>query len=253
MQYGYAYITNEGLRILADVGVEKNKLSLFRFTIGDGILEDESIDYIKTMKRVKHYITSFAISSNVRSKENEITLRGTLPDAMIHNSTYIREIGLSVLDPVTTEELMFAYIYYGTEAEYVNKENPSNKERLYEVKIALDNAENVTIITDNTIIYPTREEMNEAIQNVLPKCVDIFISSYDWIKRTEKYEYTVTNPHIHANDKIDVNFDETSLDALESNICEKQGSLQDGSFVLVTREKPNVDLTGKMYIQGVRE
>ena len=98
-----------------------------------------------------------------------------------------------------------------------------------------------------------REDVNEAINEAKTMCIPLSFPVDNWVQNaaTEKYEYIVSNDNIHTNTKIDIIFDELSLDVIEANIYEKQGSLQDGSFILVTTEKPTVELNANMYIEEV--
>lgn len=62
------------------------------------------------------------------------------------------------IDPDTQEEILFAYVNYGEEAEYINNSITEKKELYYDLIITVDNAESVNIIIDSNTVYVTEKE-----------------------------------------------------------------------------------------------
>lgn len=78
----------------------------------------------------------------------------------------MRELGLYAVDPDTEQEILFAYINYGEEAEYINNSISEKKEHYYNMIITVDNANNVAITVDPNTVYVNEKELNEKLEKL---------------------------------------------------------------------------------------
>lgn len=160
MATGITYITTKG-SILAAKTLEAKKLQFSKFVIGDGQLADTSASAIKSLTALASSVLNFDITKISRDTETQVTVRGLFQNTDADHSFYLRELGLYAIDPDTNEEILFAYINYGDEAEYINNSISAKKEHYFDMVITVDNADNVTITTDPTTVYVTEKDFNE--------------------------------------------------------------------------------------------
>lgn len=160
MATGITYITTEGA-ILAAKTLESKTLKFSKFTIGDGELTDTSASTIKALTGLVNSVLNFDITKISRDTDTQVTVRGLFQNTDAESSFYLRELGLYAIDPDTSEEILFAYINYGDEAEYINNSISAKKEHYFDMVITVDNADNVTITTDPTTVYITEKDLNE--------------------------------------------------------------------------------------------
>ena len=159
MATGITYITTKG-SILAAKTLEAKKLQFSKFVIGDGQLADTSANAIKSLTALASSVLNFDITKISRETETQVTVRGLFQNTDANASFYLRELGLYAIDPDTSEEILFAYINYGDEAEYINNSISAKKEHYFDMVITVDNADNVTITTDPTTVYVTEKDFN---------------------------------------------------------------------------------------------
>lgn len=160
MATGITYITTEGA-ILAAKTLEAKTLKFSKFTIGDGTLMDTSASAIKALTSLANSVLNFDITKISRDTDTQVTVRGLFQNTDAEHSFYLRELGLYAIDPDTNKEILFAYINYGDEAEYINNSIAAKKEHYFDMVITVDNADNVTITTDPTTVYITEKDLNE--------------------------------------------------------------------------------------------
>lgn len=160
MAYGITYITTQGA-ILAAKTLQSKTLSFSKFAIGSGEIADGSVDTIKALTGLVNQELNFDITKISRETDTQVTVRGLFKNTDAENSFYLRELGLFAIDPDTQEEILFAYINYGIEAEYINNSITEKKEHYYDMIITVDNANNVTITVDPSTVYVNEQELNE--------------------------------------------------------------------------------------------
>ncbi|MCI8641037.1 MAG: hypothetical protein HFJ59_04100 [Clostridia bacterium] len=165
MAYGVTYITTQGA-ILAAKTLQAKTLTFSKFQIGDGTIENSSMENIKALDDLVNKVVEFDITKISRETDTQITVRGLFKNTDAEDSFYLRELGLYAIDPDTNEEILFAYINYGDEAEYINNSISEKKENYYNMIIAVGNADNVTISTDESTVYVTERDLEEIKQKL---------------------------------------------------------------------------------------
>lgn len=165
MAYSTTYITTQGA-ILAAKTLQSKTISFSKFAIGSGEIADPSVENIKALTGLVSSKLNFDITKIKRETDTQVTVRGLFKNTDAEESFYLRELGLFAIDPDTQQEILFAYINYGTEAEYINNSITEKKEHYYDMIITVDNANNVTITVDPSTVYVNEQELNEKAEEL---------------------------------------------------------------------------------------
>ena len=165
MAYSTTYITTQGA-ILAAKTLQSKTISFSKFAIGSGEIADPSVENIKALTGLVSSKLNFNITKIKRETDTQVTVRGLFKNTDAEESFYLRELGLFAIDPDTQQEILFAYINYGTEAEYINNSITEKKEHYYDMIITVDNANNVTITVDPSTVYVNEQELNEKAEEL---------------------------------------------------------------------------------------
>ena len=162
MAYGTTYITTQGA-ILAAKTLQSKTLSFSHFSIGSGNIADSSVETIKALTGLVNPELNFDITKINRETDTQVTVRGLFKNTDAEEGFWLKELGLYAIDPDTNQQVLFAYINYGEEAEYINNSITEKKEHYYDMIITVDNANNVTITVDPSTVYVNEQELNDAI------------------------------------------------------------------------------------------
>lgn len=165
MAYSTTYITTQGA-ILAAKTLQSKTISFSKFAIGSGEIADPSVENIKALTGLVSSKLNFNITKIKRETDTQVTVRGLFKNTDAEESFYLRELGLFAIDPDTQQEILFAYINFGTEAEYINNSITEKKEHYYDMIITIDNANNVTITVDPSTVYVNEQELNEKAEEL---------------------------------------------------------------------------------------
>lgn len=165
MAYSTTYITTQGA-ILAAKTLQSKTISFSKFAIGSGEIADPSVENIKALTGLVSSKLNFDITKIKRETDTQVTVRGLFKNTDAEESFYLRELGLFAIDPDTQQEILFAYINFGTEAEYINNSITEKKEHYYDMIITVDNANNVTITVDPSTVYVNEQELNEKAEEL---------------------------------------------------------------------------------------
>ena len=165
MAYGVTYITTQGA-ILAAKTLQSKTLEFSRFKIGSGSLQEGSVAEIKALTDLVNEEMDFDITKISRESATQVTVRGLFKNTDAEEGFWLRELGLYAIDPDTEDEILFAYINYDSEAEYINNSISEKKEHYYDMIITVDNANNVTITVDPSTVYVTEEDLLEKAEEL---------------------------------------------------------------------------------------
>lgn len=156
------YITTKGAELLAKT-LQSKTLQFSKFSVGSGTLSDTSVETIKALTALVSLVMNFDITKISKDTETQVTVKGLFKNTN-EEAFYLRELGLFAIDPDTQEEVLFSYINYGDEAEYINTSDNEVLEHYYKIPISVDNAENVSISVNENTIYVTEQEFDIANQ-----------------------------------------------------------------------------------------
>lgn len=166
MAYGTTYITTQGA-ILAAKTLQSKILEFSHFSIGSGNIADPGVETIKALTGLVNPELNFDITKVNRETDTQVTVRGLFKNTDAEQGFWLKELGLYAIDPDTNQEVLFAYINYGEEAEYINNSITEKKEHYYDMIITVDNANNVTITVDPSTVYVNEQELNEKAQELI--------------------------------------------------------------------------------------
>ena len=163
MAFKMPKVTNAGKALLAKV-LAGESLEFTRFKMGDGYLSDTNPDNLNNLINT---ITAVDVS-RIAQGENFISVRGEFVNHNIETGFYWREYGLFAQDP-DEGEVLFAYSNAGEIADYIPPSTESDIARTLVSTISLSNASSITIVFDDSIVFATKEEIdqiNEILQNM---------------------------------------------------------------------------------------
>lgn len=210
MNYGQTYITTAG-QILASKTLESKILEFTRFAIGDGTLPDENLETVQALENLINEVFSFNITNIKRDRETQVDLQGTFQNIELENATHLRELGLFAKDPDTQKEILFAYVNYGDNAEYINNSELEKQERFYDMYIVIDNPDNIIITIDASTVYVTKAQLEEALNTKADKTYldekTLTVANWTQNETTGYYEYNVTDESITASHLVQGNMD----------------------------------------------
>lgn len=158
------YITKQGA-ILAAKTMEGKQLKFTVAKLGSGTITDSSITAIKERTVMAKTVMTIDITGSKRTSDTQVTISFVFQNTKASSAFYFRELGIFALDPDTKEEVLFAYAYAGNNAEYVNNSVSEIVEKTINIVVTVDNAENVTINLDDSQIYVTEQELQEALKD----------------------------------------------------------------------------------------
>lgn len=244
MNYGQTYITTAG-QVLASKTLEGKILQFTKFVIGDGVLPDDSLETVKALENLVNPVLNFNITNIKRDRQTQVDLQGTFKNTQLENATHLRELGVFAKDPDTQQEILFAYVNYGENAEYINNSELEKQERFYDMYIVIDNADNVTITVDSSTVYATVQQLNEAIVANTPIYYTLTLATTNWVQNGDKYEYNVTDSTITEDHHISCNMSIENQNKLK----DAEGDSYNGGFTIRTTELPTEDITMDVSIQ----
>lgn len=158
MGFEKVYITKQGA-LLAAKTLQGKKIKFDHAEIGSGALTGNAAD--KTALTTK--VLECEISKVEITQDTQASVSFMFKNTDAPNAFNFREIGLFAIDPDTKNKILYAYTNAGNTAEYINNSVAEKIEKHIQINIVVDNASNVTITLDDTQIYVTEKELNDAI------------------------------------------------------------------------------------------
>lgn len=238
MAYGKLYLTSRGLELASKTLLSKS-LQFTRFAVGDGKLENDNVENIRDLTDLVNQVSIFNITKISRDSNNQVTVKGLFKNTDVTNNFYLREVGLYAKDLDTGQEILFAYINYGDEAEYINTSQERKEEYYYDLIIKVDNTGNVIIEINSETIYATEKDLLE----ITPRRKTLTLLSTNWTLNTtsNKYEYIIEDSSITENDFADCALKEEE----KKKISDLDQHTENGSLVLTTSKQvtENIEMT----------
>jgi len=159
MGFEKVYITKAGA-LLAAKTLQGKKIEFDHAEIGSGALSGDAKNKTAlTTKVLECPISNIKITGDTQA---QISFAFKNTDA--NAAFYFREIGLFAIDPDTKAKVLYAYSNAGTTAEYINNSITELIEKHIDITVLVDNSSNVTITLDESQIYVTQKELQEAIE-----------------------------------------------------------------------------------------
>lgn len=238
MAYGTLYLTSQGLELASKTLLSKS-LQFTKFAVGSGTLENDDVENIRDLTDLVNQVSIFNITKIKRDSNNQVTVKALFKNTDVTNNFYLKEVGLYAKDLDTGQEILFAYLNYGNEADYINTSQEQKKEYYYDLIIKVDNSGNVAIEINSETIYVTEKDLLE----IMPRRKILTLLSANWTLNTttNKYEYTIEDENITENDFADCVLSEEE----KKKISDLDQHTENGSLVLTTSKQvtENIEMT----------
>ena len=160
MGFEKVYITKQGA-LLAVKSLQGKKIEFDHAEIGSGTLTGNAVD--KTALTTK--VLECPISKIVQTGDTQAQISFVFKNTDANNAFYFREIGLFAIDPDTKARVLYAYANAGSTAEYINNSITELIEKHIDITVLVDNASNVVINLDESQVYVTEKDLQEALKD----------------------------------------------------------------------------------------
>lgn len=152
-------LTNAGRDMLTQ-GRAGHVLTFTRVAIGDGSATGTQIDSLTALRGHKLYIP---IAKNETVHAGQMRLQFRVNNKIVTNGFYFREIGLMAKVDNGAEQL-YAYTTCSDKARMLYDNTYPIQERVINIDTVTDNAVNVKVILDWSIVYATKKDIVDAIK-----------------------------------------------------------------------------------------
>lgn len=152
-------LTNAGRDMLTQ-GRAGHVLTFTKVAIGDGTATGTAIDNLTALKGHKLYIP---IAKNDTVHAGQMRLQFRVNNKVVTSGFYFREIGL-MAKVDNGEEKLYAYTTCGDKARMIYDNTYPIQERVVNIDTVTDNAPNVRVILDWSIVYATQKDIIDMIK-----------------------------------------------------------------------------------------
>lgn len=152
-------LTNIGRDMLTQ-GRAGHVLTFTKVAIGEGTATGTAVDSLTALKSHKLYLP---IAKNETVHAGQMRLQFRVNNKVVTTGFYFREIGLYAKVDNGTEQL-YAYTTCGDKARMLYDNTYPIQERVINIDTVTDNAVNVKVILDWSIVYATKKDIVDAIK-----------------------------------------------------------------------------------------
>lgn len=147
-------LTNAGRDMLTQARAG-HKLSFTKIVIGDGTATGTAID---PLTKIKSPRLELPIAKNETVHQGQMRLQFRVSNSKVETGFYFREIGLmATLDD--GEELLYSYTTCGSKARMIYDKTYPIQEKVVNIDTITDNAANIKVILDLSIVYATKKDI----------------------------------------------------------------------------------------------
>ncbi|WP_251441456.1 phage tail protein [Veillonella intestinalis] len=151
-------LTNAGRDMLTQARAG-HKLSFTKIVIGDGTATGTAID---PLVKIKSPRLELPIAKNETVHQGQMRLQFRVSNAKVTTGFYFREIGLMAkLDE--GEEVLYSYTTCGSKAKMIYDKTYPIQEKVVNIDTVTDNAANIRVILDMSIVYATKKDIEESV------------------------------------------------------------------------------------------
>lgn len=152
-------LTNIGRDMLTQ-GRAGHVLTFTKVAIGDGTATGTAVDSLTALKSHKLYLP---IAKNETVHAGQMRLQFRVNNKVVTTGFYFREIGLYAKVDNGAEQL-YAYTTCGDKARMIYDKTYPIQERVINIDTVIDNAVNVKVILDWSIVYATKKDIIDMIK-----------------------------------------------------------------------------------------
>lgn len=177
-------LTNKGrqLQAKAQTGV---KLEYTRMAVGSGTLAGQALAAMTAL------ITPVKNLPIIRLKHppgaTRAVVGATLTNADVQTGFYFREIGIFATDP-DEGEILYMYANAGSTADYIAPIGDGVIEKDVNMNVIVGSATNVTAIINESLVYVTYDELEEALGNIVVDVKDASITEKGIVQLSNKID-----------------------------------------------------------------
>lgn len=147
-------LTNAG-RDMLTLARDGHKLAFTKIVIGDGTATGSAID---PLLKIKSPRLELPIAKNETVHQGQMRLQFRISNAQVTTGFYFREIGLmATIDD--REEILYSYTTCGSKARMIYDKTYPIQERIVNIDTITDNAANIKVILDLSIVYATKKDI----------------------------------------------------------------------------------------------
>lgn len=171
--FGGFTLTNRGraLQAKAQAGAT---LNYTKAMIGDGSITSQSIVTLTNLISPK---MTLPITGVRPAPPDRAYVESRFNNQNIQTGFYFREIGIYAQDP-DVGEVLYAYANSGNNAEYIPPTGGSDiVEKSIRMNVFVGTATNITATIDSSLVFPTRQEVEEMIAAIEVEVVDSYEST----------------------------------------------------------------------------
>ncbi len=163
--FGGLVLTNNGRNLFAKAQTGK-LLNFTRIVLGDGQLG--SSESIINVSQLKNEVLSCSIL-NMKIMQNKMAkITFIISNQELEEGFYWRELGIIAEDPDTKEEVLYCYGNARENGEYISAKGEEDiLEKHVSIDISISNAENVSAIIDESLVFVDKKELEASQQDLL--------------------------------------------------------------------------------------
>ncbi|OPJ63675.1 phage tail protein [Clostridium chromiireducens] len=201
--FGGLVLTDLGKNLLTKAQAGK-QLNYTKVSIGDGALGSSSIS---SLTALKNKIKDISITKLKVLPTGKAVIGFTISNQNITTGFYFREIGIFATDP-DLGEILYCYGNAGTNAEFIPANGSTDViEKSIDINLLVGNAANVSATIDQSLVYATPIDVNNALTQAKQYAdAKINSSSISEVKltTTSATKILLFTPAQQGNFKIDV-------------------------------------------------
>lgn len=197
-----------------------------KFAVGSGTLTD--ISTITSLTELVTPVKNFNITKIDKETSTQVKVKGLFKNTDVTEGFYLREIGLYAKDLETEAEILFAYINYGENAEFVNNTVDAKTEFYYDLDIVVGNAENIEIVVNSEASYVTDKDLEELKEKYYKEIIseEKSIITLPWYYKVGANMLRV----LHEGQELEEATSFTGLDGYWLPITEKDVIAEEGTW-----------------------
>ncbi|WP_196598612.1 phage tail protein [Pectinatus frisingensis] len=164
-QYPGITLTNAGINMIAESQASKTALIFTNLKMGDGNLSDG--EDIKKLLALKNPLLTLTPNLFKNKGNGLVTLRFAVSNENLETGFFAREIGVYAKIGDDGTEQLYAYTNAGNLTDYMPDKNTPIDEQIIDIDIITGNASEVKIYLDGKIMYITKPDFDEHINDKL--------------------------------------------------------------------------------------
>jgi len=171
-QFNGMTLTKGGRELLAKALTGK-LLNFVRVTAGDGLLTEGQDKY--EMTELVQPVLDLPITSLKVTGVGIATIKALASNEHLETPFFIRELGLFAQDPDTLEEILYGYCNAADRADYLPAGGgPDLVQYLLSLVTVIEQAQNVTAVISEGLVWATHEEVDDKIDSLFDKAAPIY-------------------------------------------------------------------------------